>query len=60
MFLKEMADADGILQGIVIGSFTIIGVASLFYCLYKCERKQELKKSDSNQDLVSIETENPV
>lgn len=55
-----MADADGILQGIVIGSFTIIGVASLFYCLYKCERKQELKKSDSNQDLVSIETENPV
>jgi hypothetical protein len=55
-----MADADTVLQGMLIGSFTLVGIVSVFYCLYKCDRKQELKKSDSNQDLVSIEIENPV
>jgi hypothetical protein len=54
-----MADADSILQGVLIGSFGFIGVVSVVYCLKKKAKSYSMKKSASMEELSSVDTTDP-
>ena len=54
-----MADADSILQGVVIGSFSFIALATLVYCLKKKAKTYHMKKSASMEELSSVDTTDP-
>ena len=54
-----MADADSILQGFLIGSFSFCGVLSVVYCLKKKHKSYSMKKSQSMEELSSVETTDP-
>jgi hypothetical protein len=57
---KEMADADTVLQGILIGAFTCIGLSALSYCIRKrMKNRTMMKQSSSMEDLTSVDTTDP-
>lgn len=54
-----MADADSILQGFLVGGFAFAGVVTLVCCLKKKAKMYYMKKSESTEDLSSIDTADP-
>jgi hypothetical protein len=50
-----MADADIILQGLLIGGFSFAGVVALVYCLKKKAKTHHMKKSASMEELSSAD-----
>ena len=56
-----MADADNILQGLLIGSLSFVGVITLVHCVRKRvqHRSITMKQSPSMEDLTSVETTDP-
>ncbi len=55
-----MAEADNILQGVLIGSFLFIGIASFSYCIrIRMKNNSSFKQSPSMEDLNSVDTTDP-
>ena len=50
-----MADADSILQGLLIGGFGLACLATLAYCLKKKAKTFHMKKSESMKELSSVD-----
>lgn len=54
-----MENVDSVLQGFLIGTFGLVGVITLVYCLRKKTNIQTMKKSESMEEFNSIETNDP-
>jgi hypothetical protein len=55
-----MVETDDILQGFLIGSFTLIGLSALAYCLRRRDVKYNMKKSASMEEINSMDSADPV
>lgn len=55
-----MTDSDGVLQGLLIGTFAFIGLNVVYYCVRKHRQSVTMKKSASMEELSSVTTEDPV
>lgn len=51
-----MADTDWVLQGILIGAFSVIGINIAICCI---RRRSSMKKSASTEELNSVCTDDP-
>lgn len=54
-----MTQSDDALQGIFIGSLSLVTLITIAYCLKKRFKKYSMKKSASAEDLNSVDTVDP-
>ena len=54
-----MSDTDDILQGFLIGTFVIFGMAFIGCCVRRVKPKMVMLKSPSTEDLNSVDTTDP-
>lgn len=50
---------DEVVEGSVIGFFSVAGCILFGICVWCCKSHQSFKKSSSNQDLTSVQVDNP-